>query len=232
MIYLNPALFNSSDDYESARQGSEELDRELGFEIERVEKQLLTMAQALDPKGNHKTWGQALHEGNQTWVGLSYQTLQTPYSELVKMCQYLSPLSGSTVVDLGAGYGRMGLVLDVFYPGVRFIGYEYVKERVDEGTRILKKFDCEQAKLLEQDLTASDFKLPLAEYYFVYDYGTLAHIRETLKTFEKLADHHKFKLIARGKGIRSLIQYEHPWLASVYPAIHEENFSIYSMSSD
>ena len=232
MTYLNPALFNSFDTYELARLEAEKIDIHLGFEVERIEKLLLAGAMELDPKGNHKTWGARLHEGNQTWVGLSHQTLQTPYSELIKMCRYLNPASASTMVDLGAGYGRMGLVLKVLYSEVNFVGYEYVRERVDEGNRILNKYECHKALLLQQDLTANDFELPQAEYYFVYDYGTLTHIRATLKQFKKLADHHKFKLIARGKGTRSLIQYEHPWLADVYPAIHEENFSIFSMSSD
>lgn len=228
MSLLNPALFTSIDDYELARQESEKIDLELGFEVEKIENDLLMKARMLDPEGSHKTWGAKLHEGNQTWVGLSHQTLQTPYSELVKMCRHLNPKSGSKVVDLGAAYGRMGLVLKALYPEVSFLGYEFVAERVIEGSRILSKYDCTFSELLVQDLTAQDFALPLADFYFVYDYGTVGHIRETLKQFEKLADHHRFKLIARGKGTRSLIQYEHPWLSQVYPSIHEENFSIFS----
>ena len=227
MTYLNPSLFTSFDNYDLARVESEKLDLELGFEVAKIEGDLLVQAQELDPQGNHKTWGASLHQGNQTWVGLSHQTLQTPYSELKKMCELLKPKAGETMVDMGAGYGRLGLVLGAMYPDVKFLGYEYVASRVVEGQRILKKFQCTRAELLEQDLTSPDFKLPIAEYYFVYDYGTVQHIRETLKQFEKLADHHKFKIIARGKGTRSLIQYEHPWLADVYPAIHEENFSIF-----
>ena len=228
MSILNPALFTSIDDYELARLESEKIDLKLGFEVEQIENELLIKAKELDPQGNHKTWGAKLHGGNQTWVGLSHQTLQTPYSELVKMCQHLDPSAGSRVVDLGAGYGRMGLVLKAFYPEVSFLGYEYVAERVVEGKRILSLYECSHSELLVQDLTAKDFQLPLADFYFVYDYGTVGHIRETLKQFETLADSHKFKLIARGKGTRSLIQYEHPWLASIYPSIHEENFSIFS----
>jgi hypothetical protein len=232
MTYLNPTLFTSFNDDDLARQESEKLDLELGFEVAKIEGQLLNQAQELDPNGNHKTWGASLHQGNQTWVGLSHQTLQTPYSELKEMCELLRPRRHETIVDLGAGYGRMGLVLKALYPDVNFIGYEYVSARVKEGQRILEKFECHRSQLLEQDLTAKEFNLPLAEYYFVYDYGTLQHIRDTLKQFEKLADHHKFKIIARGKGTRSLIQYEHPWLADVYPAIHEENFSIFQFADN
>jgi hypothetical protein len=232
MNQLNPALFTSIDDYQLARQESEKLDLEFGFEVEQIEGELLARAQELDPAGNHKTWGTSLHQGNQTWVGLSHQTLQTPYSELKKMCELIDPKALETIVDLGAGYGRMGLVLAALYPRVNFIGYEYVASRVSEGCRILEKFECQRAQLLVQDLTSPEFILPEAEYYFVYDYGTVQHIRQTLKQIEKMADQRKFKVIARGKGTRSLIQYEHPWLADVYPAIHEENFSIFQFADN
>lgn len=229
MTYLNPALFTTFDCYEMAREDSEKLDLLLGVQVKEIEQLLLQKAQSLAPQGDIKTWGASLHEGNQTWVGLSHQTLQTPYSELKKMCELIKPEALSTVVDLGAGYGRMGLILKAFYPEVQFLGYEYVIERVREGQRILDLYDCQKAVLKQQDLTEQEFELPLAEYYFVYDYGTVPHLRKTLKQFEKLADRHMFKLIARGKGIRSLIQHEHPWLTNLCPPIHEENFSIYSM---
>lgn len=232
MTILNPHQFTSFDDYQQAREESEKLDLEFGFEVARIEGELLGQAQELDPTGNHKTWGASLHQGNQTWVGLSHQTLQTPYSELKKMCQLIAPKAGETIVDLGAGYGRMGLVLKALYPEVNFLGYEYVASRVKEGQRILKNYQCEKSLLFVQDLTAPDFELPEAEYYFVYDYGTVQHIRQTLKQIELMADQRNFKVIARGKGTRSLIQYEHPWLADVYPAIHEENFSIFQFADN
>lgn len=233
MTKLFPALFSSSpDDYESSRNHSEQLDEVLGLNIPDIEHRLLSEARELNPEGTHKTWGQSLHDGNQTWVGLSHQTLQTPYNELKHICELLKPSPGSTMVDLGAGYGRLGVVLEGMYPEVNFIGYEYVKERVEEGSRVLKKLGCKRAQLLEQDLTDQAFVLPMAQYYFLYDYGTLAHIRQTLGQIEALSMKQKFKLVARGKGTRSLIQYEHPWLSQVYPAIHEEHFSIFSMSDN
>lgn len=233
MTNLYPELFIASDSsYEGARNHSEKLDQIFGFEIPEIEKRLLECAQSLNPEGSHRTWGQVLHRGNQTWVGLSHQTLQTPYSELKQMCEFLNPASGSRLVDLGAGYGRMGLVLAALYPEVFFLGYEYVPERVFEGRRVLEAFHCTQSLLEVQDLTAEDFQLPVAEYYFLYDYGTVAHIRKTLGQLELMAMKKNFKVIARGKGTRSLIQYEHPWLSDIYPPIHQEQYSIFSMSQN
>ncbi len=225
-------LKSENDSYESARAHAEALDQQLGLQVEKIEAQLLERARLKMPDGSHKTWGQGLHDGNQTWVGLSHQTLQTPYNELRVLCEYLKPAPGSTMVDLGAGYGRLGLVLSVLFPEVNFLGLEYVGERVKEGQRVLSENGCHLSQLIEEDLTSVEFHLPQAEYYFLYDYGTLAHIRHTLEQLEEMAKSKKFKVIARGKGSRSLIQNEHPWLSQVHSPQHEEHYSIYSMSFD
>lgn len=233
MSHLLPDLFIPSDpSYEGTREHSEKLDLHLGFEIAKIEGKLLEAAQAIDPQGSHKTWGQTIHAGNQTWVGLSHQTLQTPYSELKEICDLLNPAAGTKMVDLGAGYGRMGLVLKAFYPDVSFVGFEYVSERVNEGRRILQHYQCTNSQLHVQDLTEDGFILPKAEYYFLYDYGTVSHIKKTLTQLAIMGNLKKFKLIARGKGTRSLIDYEYPWLSQVYLPTHKEHFSIYSMSQD
>lgn len=233
MTKLNTQLFYASDDsYEANRTHSEDLDRELGVAVEAIEVGLLEIAKSKLPDGDHKKWGQAIHEGNQTWVGLSHQTLQTPYGELREICELLNPQDSTTVVDLGAGYGRLGLILGSFFPEVNFIGHEYVPERVREGQRILELYKCQKAQLLQKNLTSPDYQLPLAEYYFIYDYGTVPHLRRTLKQLEVISEKKNFKVIARGKGVRSLIQYEFPWLSQVYAAIHREQYSIYSMSQN
>jgi hypothetical protein len=216
-------LFDASESYEASRSHSQALDHRLGFEIERIENALLARARDVNPEGSHTSWGASIHQGKQTWVGLSHQTLQTPYSELKRMCEHLQ-LSSGLMVDLGAGYGRMGLVLQGLYPEMKFLGYEYVGERVREGNRIFEKYSCPNACLVEQDLTDPEFKLPEADYYLIYDYGTVAHIRHTLKQLEVLADRKKFKLIARGKGTRSLIEYEHPWLTA--QLIEDDRYAI------
>jgi hypothetical protein len=231
MMKLCRDLFSSPDNtYESARWHAEALDQQLGFKVAEIEGALLALARQKMPEGSHRTWGQGLHDGNQTWVGLSHQTLQTPYNELRQICEFLNPSPNSTMVDLGAGYGRLGLVLAALFPEVYFLGLEYVPERVVEGQRILQELGCTRAQLMTQDLAASDFSLPQAEYYFLYDYGNVSQIRHTLSQLEEMSMKKNFKVIARGKGSRSLIQYEHPWLSQVYPAHHHEHFSVYSMS--
>lgn len=209
---------------------SEEMDKKFGLRINEIEGNLLKVARSLRPDGNMDNLGSVLHSGSQTWIGLDPQTLNTPYEELIRLCEVLKPRPGTHMVDLGAGYGRLGLILNEYATGVRFTGYELVKERVEEGNRVFRKIGLSQCEMFTQDLTDPTFKIPEANYYFIYDYGKVAHIRQTLKQLEVMADKIKFKVIARGKGSRSIIEHEHPWLSQVFEVHHEENFSIYSMS--
>jgi hypothetical protein len=210
---------------------SEEVDKHFGYEVDRIERDLFLSAKNLRPDGNLTNLSHVLHGGNQTWVGLEPQVILTPYDELLLICQHLSPKAGQTMVDLGAGYGRLGLVLHKICPGVKFIGHELVSERVVEGNRIFDRENCEAARLFTTDLTNDEFILPEADFYFIYDYGKVEHIRKTMKQIEVMADKRNIKVIARGLGTRSIIDHEHPWLSQVYPVIREKNFAIYSMSS-
>lgn len=203
-----------------------DIDHQLGLQVESIEASLLAKARQHLPDGNHQSWGEGIHRGNQSWVGLDPQTLQTPYSELERMCQRLSPKKGERLVDLGAGYGRLGIVMHQLCPEAHFLGYEFVPERVEEGKRIFQQLNLTRAALFEQDLTSENFQVPEAEFYFLYDYGKVSHIRQTLNQLSQIADRKTFHLVGRGKGSRSLIEHEFLWLTGIY---QEENFTIYSM---
>lgn len=204
------------------------IDQELGFKISEIEFDLLKQAQAIAQSQDIYSLGKVLHQGNQTWVGLDPQTLQTPYGELQQICEFLKIKDDSQVIDLGAGYGRLGIVLFQYNPTVQFIGYEYVKERVDEGNRLFQLGGNTKARLYQQDLLQDGFTIPTGQYYFIYDYGFPPQIRQTLKQLELLAVNNDLVIIARGKGIRSQIHSEHPWLCQVFKPWHQENYSIYS----
>jgi hypothetical protein len=226
---LKELLFLPPTDLESSWLISEKIDHMLGLRVNSIEEDLLQRARNLLPHGNHKTWGPGLHQRNQTWVGLYPQTFLTPYSEIKQMLEMLQLSAGQRLVDLGAGYGRMGMMLGFFYPEVEFIGYELVEERVKEGNRVLELLEL-PTRLIQQDLTTNQFMLPAADVFFIYDYGEVSHIRHSLKQIESIAESKAIRVIARGKGSRSLIEHEHPWLCQINPPIHQERFSIYRLN--
>ncbi len=106
-----PLVPDASRGYAEAQVHSEQVDRWLGLETEKVERQIQ----------NHVT----PHDQN-LWIGLPAKTLLTPYTEIRRLLEDLRPAPGDVFVDLGAAYGRMGFVLARHFPEVRFIGYEMV----------------------------------------------------------------------------------------------------------
>lgn len=228
-LLKNPQFFYAPDrnNYQLIQDHSEYVDKILGFKVDEIETKLKSMAQILNPEGCTASWGKMMHEGSQSWVGLNPRQLLTPYNELSEMCEIIRPMSGSTLVDLGAGYARMGYVLNSFSAECNFIGYEIVKERVDESLRLIHQDKLDHAQMYTEDLSSEDFQIPVADFYLIYDYGTVEHIRKTLEELQQIAFHHPIKVIGRGK-IRHYIQTEHPWLSQVYDAHHELTFSVYS----
>ena len=184
---------------------SELIDGILGLDVFGVEQKLFRRARALLPRGDIASWGRRMHEVNQTWVGLHPKTLLTPYSQIYKILNLLNPKEGQVFVDLGAAYGRVGLVLKSFCPKAKFLGYEYVKERVTEGNRMFEKLHCPNAKLIAQDLFDDDFEIPEADFFFIYDFGLPSQIEKTIKQLSKISQLKRIKIVVRGDASTELL---------------------------
>ena len=227
-------LINSPDFFQTpksndviSKQHSNFVDKILGFRLKYVEEMLVAEARGFDPEGSHESWGPALHQGVQTWVGLDIETLQTPYSEILRILQLLKIRPYQHVIDLGAAYGRMGVVIGGVYPKNTFTGFEYVKARVEEGMRLYVELGLKRCQLVTQDLFSEDFQLPEADIYFIYDYGQVEHIDHTLKQIGLVARRRPVKVVVRGKFTREIIGSLHPWLELKYQGKQEEQFSVY-----
>lgn len=193
--------------YSDAKKFSELLDLQLGFNVEQIEKEI--------QKSSPHT----------PWAGLDPQALQTPYPEIRLILSLLHLQPDQTIVDLGAGYGRMGLVIAEFHPDLNFIGYEISPERVKEGRRILPH--SERISLLQQDISRSDFVVPDVGTYFIYDFGDLESIVRVIEQLKLISKKHPIRVVGRGRRTRDHIERHEPWLSQVNPPRHCGNFSIY-----
>ncbi len=164
------------------------IDNLLGFRTQFYEEMLVEDAKKIDPYGSHETWGPSLCDGVQAWVGLDIDTLQTPYSDILKMLELMKLKPFQTVVDLGAAYGRMGIVIGALYMKSFFIGHEYIKARVEEGNRIFKNLDFRKCRMEVTDLSKSNYVLPDADIFFLYDFGDLEHIQKILFQLQKMSE--------------------------------------------
>ncbi|MBS1983663.1 MAG: SAM-dependent methyltransferase [Bdellovibrionales bacterium] len=204
-----PLGAHTAHSYAEAQAHSALVDAWIGLQVERIEAAL-----AQQTKNPHE----------QKWLGLPSSALLTPYTEIRHLLHELNPAPASTIVDLGAGYGRMGFVVGRHYPEVKFLGYECVPERVREGQRCLLPYP--NAQLQEADLAHTNFSPIAANFYFIYDYGTRAHVNKSLRDLAAIARQQNISVVGRGRLARDCIEREHPWL-SVHPPEHRRHYSIY-----
>jgi tRNA G46 methylase TrmB len=209
------------------REQSKELDRAIGYGIPKIEQKLLKKYQAYD-KCSQNNDRKKHYQGTQTWIGLHPQVLQTPYSEILEFLTFLKPYRPKRIIDCGAGYGRVGVVMSAVLPHCQFIGYEIVDVRLQEATRIFTKLNLNNCQMRSDNLIEQDFELPDADVYFVYDFSDPHDLRVLLKKLTEKIGKKAFFLIARGEGICSLIQNKYPIFYAAHGAIHRKNYSIYS----
>ena len=202
------------------RAHSDLVDTYLGMQIEQVEKKLRV-------QGCRQKASDFPDEPQELWIGLAAKRFLTPYTEIRTILSLLKPKPGTTIVDLGAGYGRMGFVVGKHYPKNKFIGYEYVGERVKESNKCLKRLKYPLVKFKHADLSSEEFQPVTADYYFIYDYGTVEAIEKTLYDLKIIAKNKSITVVARGRDSRDLIERNHSWLAK--RALHKSHiyFSIY-----
>lgn len=239
-----PLLAEGEATYQAAQAHSGLVDEWLGFKLDPIEERLSNERENFDTARDE-----------QHWIGLPIKTLQTPYTEIRSLLSQLVLHPGDRVVDLGAGYGRMGFVIAQHFPGVAFTGYEVVAERVAEGQRVLGLFcrglrglghsvpdaDAKRTdvrlglqssvaptiELLQADLSRADFAPVEASFYFLYDFGSRQAIAKTLNDLREISMREPITVIGRGRASRDAIERGEPWLSQVNPPRHFEHFSIY-----
>lgn len=202
-LFKNPDLFISKPDTH-AKVHSKYIDNLFGFEIGKIEQGLLKKYQAYYKITDQKNKKQH-YQGTQTWIGIHPQTLQTPYEDILKALTVLKNIEVTRVVDIGAAYGRVGLLTSCIFPNASFIGYEILKKRVLEGNRIFKKNNLNNCKLLEENVLNADFIFPKAEVFFIYDFSEPEHIEYILR---KLIDENlssSFFIVCRGYAVEELL---------------------------
>ncbi len=214
-----PLIAGKGISYPDEKLHAAHVDKWLGFQTEAVETKLAQSDIANE-------------QDREFWLGKSVQTFSTPYTELRSIIEDLRPVladqNAPTIVDLGAGYGRLAHVMDAHIPHVRFIGYELVRERQAEGQRVIEQRRLKLAELIYQDVTTLDFETLTASVFFLYDFGSREDVETCMEILKRLARRTTITVVGRGGRSREVIEKLHPWLSQVVKPLHRDHHSVYS----
>jgi hypothetical protein len=77
------------------------------------------------------------------------------------------------------------------------------------------------------DLADPAFKPRLADFYFIYDFGSRPAIAKTLADLSLVARQGPITVVGRGRASRDEVERRHPWLSEVVEPEHLPRYSIY-----
>jgi hypothetical protein len=163
----------------------------------------------------------------ETWCS-GHSMPQSAYRRIYRILSAVNPQPGQTVIDLGAGYGRVGVVVGLMFPGVKFIGYEIVPERVQEANRVFRGLGIsEDVQSITQDLSDPNFRLPYSEYYYYWSPVRSETGRRVLSQIQEAV---------QGRPGSRILSYDRGWMAGwdsanmnkfLRPEILDNELSIY-----
>lgn len=213
-----PDIDSEPVDYECIKGHATQMDQWLGYNLEEVEAKVRSRA--------------STEEGREYWIEKSVQTFSTPYLDVQFALKSAGTKEYDVVADLGCGYGRVGAVLALRFPGTGFVGVEMIPERLEEAARVLKQFSNLPIALHKQDLRffdVADARVESREatIFFIYDFGSREDFKFVFDSLRALASQRQITVIARGGRSRDLIQKTESWLCGVNPPQHFKRFSIY-----
>lgn len=204
---------------------SKTLDKFFGYRIPKIEQKLLKSYRSYDQRLDYSN-KKGHFRGTQTWIGLHPQILQTPYCEILEIFKILKKTHPSTVVDFGAAYGRVGIVVGSFFKNVEFIGYEILSERTEEGLRLFKKLNIKNADIRVQNILDENFVPPQADIYFIYDFSEVDDIRHIIYKLENIYKNKSYYIVAKGERVNQVLRLKY----SIFHNFKDKDCNIYYKS--
>lgn len=201
--HLGPCLYRTFDDVDELFDLRYELDRDM-------------------EKGDQK---ERLYPG-------SGANVQSGYSTILLALHHLDLQTGSKVIDLGSGFGKVGLVCSLLHPDVEFIGYEYVSHRVDVSNEASQFLDLGQnLQFITQDLSLPSFQLPVADVYYLYDPFTKETYQTILEQIVDVSQTQPVTVVTKGNARKWLLELaeENNWPAPIL--IDEGNLALFSSAA-
>lgn len=127
--------------------------------------------------------------------------VQSSYATTLTALRYLNLTKGSRFIDLGSGYGRIGLAVGLMRPDIQFTGYEFVKERVEIANKVCTQLLLDQhVQFVTQDLSDKNFKIPMADTYYIFDSFTDESYAVIMEQLQELTQNRKITVVTKGNA--------------------------------
>ncbi len=150
--------------------------------IEPQNKAVKAAFDALSPQEKEKVDSQWAGLFSGTIISSSPGWIADMASELDK-----TPLA-KTFVDVGSGHGIPSLLLAQEFPGIHFIGLDFVKAKIDAATGVAREMELENVEFRQQDLMAPGYELPVADAYYFFNPANpevIAHVAKQIAEYSK-----------------------------------------------
>ena len=183
---------------------SREIDISLGFKVSKIESKLLQKFRSYD-RTDDPTNRKKQYKGAQTWIGLPPDILQTPYKDILTVLNHIKEFKISTVVDIGCAYGRVGFALQKDHKEAKFLGFEIVKKRYQEASRVIRKHNLPNLEITLGNVLNADVNIPSADLYMIYDFSNIDDIYKTLNKISSYQSDQPIFLVARGERTEFLL---------------------------
>lgn len=149
--------------------------------------------------------GLRLYEGGGAGV-------QTSYASILTLLKHLAPKKGARFVDLGCGFGRLGLAGGMWREDLNFTGYEFVPHRAAGASRAAERMGLQShVDFHSQDLGDAAFKIPEADFYYLYDPFTDEVYRHVMARLMEVSNSREVTVITKGDAGRRFQEATRGW---------------------
>ncbi len=212
---LNSTLFLSLS--KKTFLGDECLDRILGLNERNVKSELF----GKDVK--------SLYRSEDIYLDLDPEDLFTPYRVLVDISHQLKLKPNEFLIDLGSGLGRVGIVMGLLNPKLKFLGLELMKERHRQAKKAAQKLGIDPRIRFEcADL--SKMTIPRADCYYLFNPFSYLTLRRVFQELHKNSENKSFKVVMAQVGRPPRMVKRHPWLKQVYLSPIDRNWRAHGYS--
>jgi len=139
--------------------------------------------------------------------------VQSSYMTILSILGKLRLPVGAHLMDLGSGFGRVGLTAGLWRDDIQFTGYEFVGHRVEASNQAAKLMGIDsRVRFVQKDLAMPDFKIPKADVYYMYDPFCVDTFRRVAGRLNQIAAEVPVTVVTKGDAGRLFISQATPGL--------------------